>query len=97
MSNQLDDIKKINVNGKDYYITILKLGSKEFNFWYTAYVYLDKANVKNLENETYQYENIYGIDTAHSWNNNQSMKEKLEDAIRQITGLIKSYQERITK
>ena len=50
-----------------------------------------------LRNETYRNGNTIGIDTAHSWNDHTSFEEKKQDAIRQITELIKDYKEKLYK
>jgi len=90
--NQLKSIKKIHIAGKNYFITILKLGENLdiIREYYTAYVYLDNPKLEDLTNCTYHNDNVYGIDTAHSFNFYMTSEQKEKDAIKQITELIKS-------
>ena len=59
--------------------------------WWCAYVYLDRIIDGELVGETYRDGNTYGVDTNHSYNEDMSMEEKKQDAIKQIILLIKDY------
>ena len=63
--------------------------------WYCAYVLLGKlkkgVESYDLGNCTYHDGNVFGVDTNHMHNWNQSKEEKHADSIRQIKEVIKSY------
>ncbi len=66
------------------------------NDYVNAYVYLD--GLENMEcdflgNETYREGNVVGVDTAHYYNEGQTLEEKLEDARQQIKDIIREYKE----
>ena len=42
-------------------------------------------------NETYREDDVFGVDTAHFYNRNMDMNQKLDDAKRQITELIEEH------
>jgi hypothetical protein len=90
--NQLKTIKKIHIDGINYFITILKLGedSNIIGDYYVAYVYLDNPHLEDLTNCTYHNDNVYGIDTAHLVNLDMNLEQREKDAIKQITKLINS-------
>jgi len=106
----MEAMKRIIVNSKPHDIAIipihLKTGQREHRH-YCAYVILEEWKRKpddeppNLSEPesilsccTYYEKGVYGIDTAHHFNERMTAKEKFEDAIRQITGLIKDYDRR---
>jgi len=89
-------IIEIKINKKSYIIAIKKVESRSNHFtdWFCAYVILKGKKIIDsdvLSYCTYRDGNIFGIDTAHFWNEKQTEEEKFEDAIKQITCLIKSY------
>jgi len=98
MTNQLDTIKKIIVNNKEYFITLIKLGVSQDKFnitgeWICAYVYLDNPiDSSDWSDWTYHEGNVYGVDTAHSHNWNMTLDKKRLDAIKQITELLEKEQ-----
>jgi len=55
---------------------------------------LDKLNIPegNFSCETYRNGNIIGVDTAHSYNQNQSYEQRKQDAITQIKLIIDEYE-----
>ena len=101
MTNQLDTIKKIIVNNKEYFITLIRLGVPKDKFNITgelicAYVYLDNPiDNSDWSDWTYHEGNVYGVDTAHWHNNEMTLDEKREDAIKQITELIEKTAQEI--
>jgi len=86
-------IKKI--LGKD--VTFLQMTHlKDFGNFVNAYVYIGKADEKEdyqmqKPYVTYQNGRVLGIDTAHSWNEHQTYKLRYDDAIQQITNVIKFF------
>lgn len=84
-----NEIKRIKVNKKFYDITLILIETGSGK-WYYAYVYLDRKDKNDLDNCTYNHGNVYGIDTMHYFNTNQTIEQKKDDAIRQIKELIKS-------
>lgn len=88
------ELLKIKVwNGKirlQFYITLLEMRKHKGNY-FCAYVYLDKLPNRELSFETYRRNNTVGIDTAHLWNEFQTLEEKRNDALRQIRELIEDW------
>lgn len=86
-----NNISKIIIDGKVYYITLKEIGHDGVpGKWICAYVDLKGVKKNDLDNQTYHTGDTYGVDTAHTWNDNMSLEEKKKDAIRQIKELIKS-------
>ena len=59
-----------------------------------SYVYIKgvgKFNDEVLGYPTFKRDNIIGVDTAHSWNEKQTVEERAEDSLRQIKECIKCY------
>lgn len=93
----MDEIKPI----KGHLVTFLKFPSysKGHKFYYCAYVYLPKlrANSKEFGYETFRHGKTVGIDTSH-WHNFGTSEEILrKDAVKQITNIIKEYEQRRRK
>ncbi len=92
-------IETIKVNNKNYDIFLMPVGIDK-DRWVCAYVKLKPIKEiaeDYLDNCTYHEEDVYGIDTAHSHNFNMSYEEKEEDAIKQITGLIKDFNNKLNE
>ena len=75
---------------------------KSLNKYYCAYVYLPKLSHKmyseGLGNEcTYCKGKVAGVDTAHYYNDNMTLEQKFEDAMRQIKTVIKDYNKKLRK
>lgn len=66
-----------------------------------AYVLLKgsyKIKEGDLDYPTYQRKNdVVGVDTVHAYNEFMTYKEKVEDAIRQIKGVICAYLKNVSK
>lgn len=81
-------LKIENVEGHD--VTFLKIKT-EYNEWITAYVRFDSPIGRDecgYPTETYNENDVYGVDTAHLHNERMSIDEKIEDARRQILEII---------
>ena len=99
----MEKLKEIKINKDIYVVSFQSLGSlvplktnldKKEVAWVCAYVIL-KGNkpdcYMDLENCTYNNDDVFGVDTNHSHNWNMTFEEKFKDAEEQIKDLIKSF------
>ena len=93
---KLLEIKKINKK----YVTFLRMNHlSDFGDFVNAYVFIDNANKKkdyegNPPYVTFQDGKVLGIDTAHSFNENETFEERKKDAERQIREVIKFFKKK---
>ena len=86
----------INIHGytvEVFKMEIGKIAGKEKS-WFCAYAELKGSKALSdsyLGNPTYRKEDVVGVDTAHSYNDNHTMEQKLADALRQIQIIIKTF------
>lgn len=83
----------INVNGVVVEVRIAKYGK---NAYFNAYANLTGSNILSdsfLGHPTYRKGDWVGVDTNHSFNDNQTSAGKLASALNQIEGVIKAWQE----
>ena len=84
----------INVAGKQVNIREIKLGNEAI--WYNAYVdFKGSSAVKDdyISWATFREGDIIGVDTMHSYNDEQTQAQKLIDAIHQIEHIIEKLNE----
>ena len=65
-----------------------------------SYVYIKgigKYDEEVLGYPTLKRENIIGVDTAHNYNETQTVDERAEDSLRQIKDCIKCYLKEVSK
>lgn len=96
-------MERIQIDKKNYDIGLTINGShlpKNLSIsdeprWICAYVILKRTNKDYTEfaNCTYREDNVYGVDTAHSYNDKMTLEEKRQDAIKQIRKVIKAVNE----
>jgi hypothetical protein len=87
----------INVAGKEVNIREMDLHTEIF---YNAYVELKGSHMLSdeaLNYPTYRNEDIVGVDTGHTYNEDQTPAEKLIDAIKQITEVIQAADKVLSK
>ena len=107
------DIKEIKIEGKTFLIVMLQINShlnekerKKFPIlnemypYINSYVYIKgigKYDEEVLGYPTFKRENIIGVDTAHNYNETQTVDERAEDSLRQIKDCIKCYLKEVAK
>jgi len=101
------DFKEIKVNGKTFLIVMLQINNpisqndrKKFPILNQSYPYVNsfvyikgigKFKDEQIGYPTFKKDNIIGVDTAHYYNENQTLKERAEDSLKQIKNCIKGY------
>jgi spore coat polysaccharide biosynthesis protein SpsF (cytidylyltransferase family) len=86
---------KFNICGVE--VEVFKIQTKEQS-WFCAYAILKNSNVLSdefLDYPTFREGDKVGVDTAHSFNMEQTMEEKLASALHQIQGVIESWRKAI--
>lgn len=83
---------KLNIAGKTVEVRRNSLGDKPY---FCAYAYLAKSEAFSEEwlGITYKEAGWVGVDTAHAYNDKQTEAGRLADALEQIEGAIKKYNE----
>lgn len=84
-------LKIEDVEGHD--VTFLKITLVD-HAWITAYVRFDEPLNRDeygYPTETYEEGDVYGIDTAHLYNERMTIQEKIVDARRQILDMIHTH------
>lgn len=99
----IDNIIKIKIGKKEYIIFLVRinLGNRFFLDYINAYTYLENigkyANHFDNSMATLIRDHFVGVDTAHNYNENMTIDEKREDAIRQIKIVIKEYNKMVER
>lgn len=78
-----------------YRVEVRRMEGNE-RVWFTAYVRLRNSKFLSdnfLSHPTLREGDVCGIDTAHSFNEDQSEAEKLSSALHQIETVIERYKE----
>ena len=89
-------MRRIKINDRYYDIAIVGIRYKIDTInHYCGYVILSQLppdfDYDNLSCCTFKDGNVFGVDTNHIWNLDQTLEEKEEDCIRQIKDLIYDY------